>query len=201
MSEEKELIRLAQEGDTESFGLLVQKNETRVYTLMLRMTRNPEDARDLTQESFLLAYRKIRTFQMKSSFSTWLCRLAANVCIDFLRREKRRREQMPQTSWELIMEAADQREEPQAKLEQAERKRALERGIEQLSEDHRQVLILREIGGLSYEEIGDVLKLEPGTVKSRLARARRSLRDILREDGNFFDPPSSKQMTGKGEMM
>jgi RNA polymerase sigma factor (sigma-70 family) len=201
VAQEKELIRRAQKGDTAAFGLLVQKHETKIYTLMLRMTRNPEDAKDLAQESFLLAYRKIHTFRMESSFSTWLCRLASHLCIDFLRREKRRREQMPQTSWERGMETADQRGEPQAKLEQAERKRALERGIEKLSEDHRQVLLLREIGGLSYEEIGAVLKLEPGTVKSRLARARRSLRDILREDGNFFDHLSSKQTTGKGRLV
>ena len=177
--EEKELVCLAQAGAAEAFGILVQKHETKVYTLTLRMTRNPEDARDLAQESFLLAYRKLSTFRMESSFSTWICRLAANLCIDFLRKEKRRRDRFIQVGWNENLQITDQWAEPQVKVERMEQRRALEKGIEKLSEEHRRILLLREVGGLSYEEIGAVLKLAPGTVKSRLARARCSLRDIL----------------------
>ncbi|MGI6498804.1 MAG: RNA polymerase sigma factor [Oscillospiraceae bacterium] len=199
MSEEQELVCLARKGDTEAFAALVRANETKVYSLTLRMTGSAEDARDLAQEAFLLAYRRLPAFRMECSFSTWLYRLTSNVCIDFLRREKKRRSMTVS-----IEDPAGRREigdsrwnEPQGELERLEVRAALERGIRCLSEEHRQILVLREIGGLSYEEIGALLKLESGTVKSRLARARRQMREALSADGNFSGLISSKE-AGKG---
>ena len=194
MLEEQDIIHLAKKGDTEAFGTLVKANETRVYTLTLRMTGNAEDAKDLAQEAFLMAYRRLPAFRMECSFSTWLYRLTTNLCIDFLRREKKRK--AITCSMEDQTEKQSNRvsywQEPQTELERLEIRGVLEKGIQQLSEEHRQILLLREMGGLSYDEIGVALKLESGTVKSRLARARRQLREILLENGNFFDAKPSK---------
>lgn len=202
MSEEQDLVRLAQKGDVGAFGTLVRANEAKVYNLTLRMTGNPEDARDLAQEAFLLAYRRLPAFRMECSFSTWLYRLTANLCIDFLRRERRRKsmtvsmeDQMGQQE-----EGMSQWQEPQAELERLEIRAVLEQGISRLSEEHRQILLLREMSGLSYEEIGSLLKLESGTVKSRLARARKQLREILSADGNFSALISSNEAGKEGSV-
>ncbi|MDD4509559.1 MAG: sigma-70 family RNA polymerase sigma factor [Oscillospiraceae bacterium] len=202
MSEEQDLVRLAKKGDVGAFGTLVRANEAKVYNLTLRMTGNPEDARDLAQEAFLLAYRRLPAFRMECSFSTWLYRLTANLCIDFLRRERRRKsmtvsmeDQMGQQE-----EGANQWQEPQAELERLEMRAVLEQGISRLSEEHRQILLLREMSGLSYEEIGSLLKLEAGTVKSRLARARTQLREILSADGNFSALISSNEAGKEGSV-
>lgn len=202
MSEEQDLVRLAKKGDVGAFGTLVRANEAKVYNLTLRMTGNPEDARDLAQEAFLLAYRRLPAFRMECSFSTWLYRLTANLCIDFLRRERRRKsmtvsmeDQMGQQE-----EGVNQWQEPQAELERLEMRAVLEQGISRLSEEHRQILLLREMSGLSYEEIGSLLKLESGTVKSRLARARKQLREILSADGNFSALISSNEAGKEGSV-
>lgn len=202
MSEEQDLVRLAKKGDVGAFGTLVRANEAKVYNLTLRMTGNPEDARDLAQEAFLLAYRRLPAFRMECSFSTWLYRLTANLCIDFLRRERRRKsmtvsmeDQMGQQE-----EGMSQWQEPQAELERLEIRAVLEQGISRLSEEHRQILLLREMSGLSYEEIGSLLKLESGTVKSRLARARKQLREILSADGNFSALISSNEAGKEGSV-
>ncbi len=197
MSDEHGLITSAQRGDQSAFEELVRQNEKRVYHLAFRMTGNAEDACDLVQEAFIKAWRGLVRFQMESSFSTWIYRLTVNVCIDFLRREKPRRElAMP-----LVREDGEEERQidlpdcsacPEQLLEQKEQRRAVEEGLYGLSAEHRNILVLRELEGLSYEEIGLLLQLEPGTVKSRIARARLHLRDILTEGGNLPSGAASK---------
>ena len=130
-------------------------------------------------------------------------RLTTNVCIDHLRRKKRREEVEPAVSlddensgW---AEPADRASDPQLLLEKSERGRALARGLEQLPDWQRRVLVLRELSGLSYQEISDALDIDLGTVKSRIARARLALRKILLEDGNFFRERPSKPLKNKSE--
>ena len=193
---EREQIALAQQGDQDAFAQLVEANQNKVYTLALRMTGNPEDGADLAQEAFLRAWRSLPSFHGESSFSTWLYRLTSNLCIDFLRREKRRRSAMPSSSLDgeeefRPAEVPDRRLTPEGELERRELRAAVTRGMAKLSDEHRQVLALRELEGLSYGEIADRLALEPGTVKSRIARARMALRNILLSDGNFSPPPAS----------
>ena len=196
------LVIQAKEGSREAFSALMELYQTKVYNLALRMTGSPEDAADLTQEAFLNAWRGLSSFRGGSSFSTWLYRLTNNACIDFLRREKRRKsvengfsmDDEEQNYAELVPDDAPA---PQALLEGKELKEAIRRGLAQLSEEHRQVLVLREVNGLSYAEIARVTGLEEGTIKSRIARARISLRKILQEDGNFFVPPSSMKKETK----
>ncbi len=192
---EQELVARAKAGDDEAFAQLMHDNEKRIYNLTLRMTGNPEDAMDLAQEAFLNAWRGLKFFKGDSAFSTWVYRLASNACIDHLRRQKRRQDisvPMPVNDEDdSTPDIPDERFQPEQELERQELRRAVAEGLEQLSDEHRQVLVMREINGLSYQEIGGILDLEAGTVKSRIARARNSLRKILVESGNFSNPPSS----------
>jgi len=192
---EQELVTRAKAGDDNAFAQLMRDNEKRIYNLTLRMAGNPEDAMDLAQEAFLNAWRGLKFFKGDSAFSTWVYRLASNACIDHLRRQKRRQDisiPMPADEEDDSQpDIPDERFQPEQELERQELRRAVTEGLEQLSDEHRQVLVMREINGLSYQEIADVLDLEAGTVKSRIARARNSLRKILLESGNFSDPPSS----------
>lgn len=192
---EVELVVLARSGDQDAFEQLVLDNEKRIYNLVLRMVGNPEDALDLSQETFLKAWKALPEFKGDSTFSTWVYRLASNTCLDFLRRRKRQQETMGSLlsldDEDAPPPPSDDRFQPQLQLERSERTLALKRGLEALPEHHRQVLILRELSGLSYQEISDTLSLDIGTVKSRLTRARLALRKILLEDGNFFPPPAS----------
>ena len=185
--EELQLIKKAQRGDRDAFAQLLERYEKQVYHQALRMVNHPEDAADITQEAFFKVWQGLPSFQGDSSFSTWLYRLTNNVCIDFLRREKKRKgdASLDDDSRDLTAALADPAPTPQRVLEQKELHRALAAGLAKLSEEHRQVLVLREVNGLSYEEIGQVLDLTPGTVKSRMARARLSLANFLRKTGNF----------------
>ena len=192
---DRELVARAGAGDQEAFEQLVRDNQNRVYSLAVRLVGDREEAADLAQEAFLKAWQGLSSFQGESSFSTWIYRLTTNVCIDYLRRKKRRQEVEPAVSlddedsgW---AEPADAGQDPQRKLEEAERSRALSRGLERLPEHQRQVLVMRELSGLSYQEIGAATGLDLGTVKSRIARARVALRKILMKDGNFSGVPSS----------
>ena len=193
---EQELVHRARKGDELAFEQLVTDNEKRIYNLCCRLTGNPDDGAELAQEAFLNAWRGLEKFHGESSFATWLYRLASNACIDFLRKEKRRRSLSMTLSLDdeeegRQAELPDQRFAPEERLEQAENRRAIAQALEAVSPEHRQVLVMREINGLSYAEIGQVLGLEEGTVKSRIARARAALRKRLLEQGNFFGGPSS----------
>ena len=154
MSSELELVRQAKAGDQQAFAALMEQNQTRIYNLALRMTGNPDDALELSQEAFFNAWRGLGRFQEESAFSTWLYRLASNVCIDFLRREKRRRGASPSVSLDdeenHTREIPDQRYSPQEQMEQEERRRLIQQGLDAISPEHRQVLLLREMEGLSY---------------------------------------------------
>lgn len=192
-----ELVAAAQQGDQAAFGALVENYQAMAYSLALRMLSDPDDAADAVQEAFLNAWRALGSFQGQSAFSTWLYRLTSNACIDLLRRNRRKAAVSMTVSDEdedapHETDVPDERWSPERSLERSETHRAVHKGLAALSPEHRQVLVLRELEGLSYQEIAQVLDLEEGTVKSRIARARTALRDFLVKTGNFSFPPSSK---------
>lgn len=200
MSEEQ-LIRRAQQGDNGAFEELLLLHQKKVYNLCLRMSANPDDALDLSQEAFLRAWRSLGQYQFEASFSTWLFRLTSNICIDFLRRKKRRQETSLTESYDDSDEGAElsvpyAQPGPEQQAMTNETKIELARAMEQLSPEHREILQLRVIEDLQYEQIADILGVRVGTVKSRLARARLSFRKILKA-GNYFDSASSEPVEGE----
>ena len=197
---ERELVRAAAARDTEAFAALVRLYENKVYHLTLRLCGNEEDAQDAAQEAFLSAWRGLPSFREEAEFATWIYRLASNAAIDCLRRGKKQRGNLSLDDEELRLDAPSAAPGPQELAEGAELRAAVARGLDALSPDHRRVLVLRELGHLSYEEIAGKLALDLGTVKSRISRARSALRKILLESGNLSGYlPSNKTKGSDGE--
>lgn len=196
--EELALIARVVKGDADAFEPLVREHQDMVYRLAYRMVGNEADAWDVSQDTFLKAYNALASFRGESRFSTWLYRLAGNCATDLLRSRKsgrvvsldEYREENP--SFDL----PDAAPGPEEALETGEQRRAVEKALQALPEDYRKILTLRELGGLSYEEIAGSLSLELGTVKSRLNRARGKLCEILLRDGNISAPAASKNRKG-----
>lgn len=180
MNNEQDIIRRAQKGDSEAFRTLVEGYQTQVYRLAARMC-GESAADDVTQEAFVAAWRALPSFRGDCRFSTWLYRLATNAAIDLLRREKRHRNADDITELEL----SDDGLSPQELAERGETQEAVRRALGQLSEEHRQVLLLRYMQELDYGEIADALEISEGTVKSRISRAKGRLRELLDGSGNF----------------
>ncbi len=194
---ERAVIDRVLSGDSDAFEALVKANEKGVYNLALRMLGNAEDALDASQETFFRAYRALGSFRGDSKFSVWLYRMASNICLDMLRKAGRRDETSLTGEEQEDIPLSDSRFDPQAALERSEVRRAVREGLDRLDPAFRQALVLRDVNGLSYDEIAQALDLEAGTVKSRIFRARRKLAAILMADGNFSGPGPSKD-TEKG---
>ena len=197
--EEKALIQKAVSGDAGAFEQLVLRYQTQVYNLALRMVSNDADAQDLAQEAFVRAWRALGSFQFSSQFSTWLYRLTSNICIDFLRAQKKHKAvsltvlQDDETQqWDM----EDSNPLPEEQMIDREEQEALARAIEALDPEYRQVLILRIVNDCSYQQIAEVLGIREGTVKSRLSRAREQLRKKLSQSGNFSVSTASNFQKG-----
>lgn len=183
-NEEQRLIEAAQRGDVESFNQLVRLYESRVYNLCYRMLGDPDSASDVAQDTFISAYRNLGRFR-GGMFRSWLLRIATNACYDTLRARKRR----PSTSLQALgladdegvgFDLPDTGEQPADVALRRELAVAIQRGLAELPEDQRVVIILSDIQGMAYDEIASVTGANLGTVKSRLSRGRARLRDILR---------------------
>ena len=198
--QEAAIVRKVLGGDANAFETLVLEYEKNVYNIALRMTGNSEDAADMTQEAFIKAYNSLQSFRGDSKFSVWLYRIVSNVCLDFLRSKNRR----PTVSLSVEdddgedaqLDVADESQSPELLLDRKLTRDSVRRVLDSLPPDYRQILLLREIQGLSYDEIAQALSLEVGTVKSRIFRARKRLCTFLIDDGNISDFSSSGKMKG-----
>jgi len=180
--DEKELIRLSQAGNGEAFGQLVERYKTKVFSLAYGLTRDRVEADDLAQEIFIKAYFVLPKFKFRSEFGTWLYRVAINHIRDYLRRSKHRRHDVPLEKIPEIRMAANNHT-PEEEREDMKRRLLVRKALDRLPEKYRVILMLRDIQGLPYEEISRILRLSPGTVDSRLFRARKRLMALVRKGG------------------
>jgi RNA polymerase sigma-70 factor (ECF subfamily) len=178
-----DLIDRSKAGDLASFNLLVERYQNDVYNLALRMTSSPHTAEDVAQDTFISAFRNIERFR-EGNFRAWLLRIASNASLDELRRRKRK----GGYSLDEMMDAPDSTFEvqeegrgPEAEAEAKELEALIQSGLRTLPEDQRLAIVLRDIQGLSYEEVAEAMKSSVGTVKSRISRGRSRLRDYLRQ--------------------
>jgi len=200
---EKKIIEKVLGGDANAFEELVLKYEKTVYNLALRMVGDRDDAFDMTQEAFIKAYGSLSSFRGDSKFSVWIYRIATNVCLDFLR-SKSRKQQVSLTvsdddDEDAQLDIPDPSSTPEQQLIKKISMQSVEEGLKTLPDKQRQILVMRELGGMSYAEIGKVLSLEEGTVKSRIFRARKRLCTFLLDSGNIPDSLASKGMKGSGK--
>lgn len=170
-----DLVRRFQRGDEAAFDLLVDRHRTRIYSLVARLASRSE-ADDLTQEVFIGAYRALPAFRNDSSFITWLYRIGMNICARQLRRRRLRTQELG--DWEGD---PDERADPARHSEQEELRREVHRAIDSLPHKLRLVVVLRDMHGLSYEEIAAVVGCPVGTVRSRLHYATQRLSERLRD--------------------
>jgi len=179
VSDDAQLIDETLAGKPAAFGQLVEKYQDRLYNTMVHVAGSAEDALDVVQDAFVQAFLKLDTFRQSSAFYTWLYRIAFNLAITHRRRRR------PTLSVEQARESGgqepiDDQPSPEARIEDDERARQVRRAIAGLGEEHRTVLILREIDGCCYETIAEMLDVPIGTVRSRLHRARLQLREELK---------------------
>lgn len=182
-SEDAVLVARARAGEPGAFEEIFLRYRSQIYSLTYRMTGNPADAEDLCQEVFLQAMKKIGSFQGRSSFSTWLYRVAINRSRDYLRRRKRSPEVLTDGSEQAGVVAAEAPDEktlgPEGASLQSEARRLVQEALKELPVSLRIPLVLHELEGLQYQEVANLLHLPVGTVKSRIFRARLKLAEIL----------------------
>lgn len=199
--EDRELVRRCLERDLYSFDELMRRYEQKVYSLAFHMLGNPHDAADLAQEAFLKVYRALPAFRGDALFSTWLFRIVTNTCLDGRRRARRRPpvislSQPPGNESKAPAELPDNSNDPQDSYLQMEMRQEMQALLGQLPAAQRLVLVMRDLEGYSYEEIAAALNISPGTVKSRLHRARLRLRDLYVRREELFGRPL--YLKGKG---
>jgi len=204
---DSDVIARARKGDHEAFRVLVERYQERAYRLALRVLRDEEAARDVVQEGFLKVYRSLDKFEGRSSFYTWLYRVVMNLCLDAKRRDRSGRHaewdetapmEIDPGGADAVSAPARERSSPSAALERAELQGVVADAIEQLPDDARQTLVLREIEGLSYAEIAECLGVPKGTVMSRLHNARKRVKAILLASGRIDADGGLAQLASDG---
>lgn len=188
-AKDEDLVRQSKDGCRESFDELVLRYQDRIFHLIYRSLGDEQDARELTQEAFIKAFRSLTRFREEAAFSTWLYRIAINLSTSKKRKYVQQRKLgkvsldavIRTRSGDLTIEPEDDSLEPTAVYHRKETKERIETAIASLDEPHRQMVVLRDLEGLSYEEIAELLEIPIGTVRSRLHRARLDLREQLRD--------------------
>lgn len=185
------LIQRSQDGDRSAFDLLIRKHERRAYLYAYRLTTNQEEAMDIVADAFVRVFNALPNFRGQSSFSTWLYRIITNCYLDLRKKEGKRAavsldQPMDLQGIEMERQVEDTRRAPDEELEHVERERVIQTAVGELPEYQRVMLTMYHVENMSYEEIAEALDLPIGTVKSRLNRARLSLREVLIKDSELF---------------
>jgi RNA polymerase sigma-70 factor, ECF subfamily len=180
VSDDKWLIAETLAGQTEAFGILVQKYQDRLFNTVAHLSGNVEDARDIVQETFVQAFVKLDSFRGCSAFYTWLYRIAFNIGAGW-RRKHKPVASIDRNGEQIGLDPVDNGVGPVELLERQECRRQVRQALKKLSDEHRTVLVLREIEGCDYDTIAEILGVPVGTVRSRLHRARMEMREYLKE--------------------
>lgn len=179
---EKELIQKAKQGDQDSFEALILSCKEKAYNIALRYMQNEEDALDAVQESFIKIFRHLPKFNEQSRFDTWVYRIVVNACNDMLRKSKKMKVidtvYKNEEDEDIAFEIADKAPGPDGLLEKKEESEYIVQCLDKLSTEYKEVLILRDLNGFSYDEIASILDCSIGTVKSKISRARQKFKDI-----------------------
>lgn len=188
--DENKLANKAVKGDNSAFEALMEKHMGIIYNIALRMTANQDDAEDMTQEIMIKIFRSLGSFKGNSKFSTWIYRVAVNTCLDELKKKKNKKHlsldaEISGDDGENQIEIKDDSPSPEKLAEQNELRDMVAAAVKLLSDEHRAVIVLRDIRGMSYSEIAGILGCSDGTVKSRISRARAQLKMILEKEYNF----------------
>ena len=198
--EELRLVRAAAGGDEAAFEQLVRAHQKFVYNLALKITCSPEDAMDISQDVFIKVYTGLGAFRGDSRLSVWLYRLTYNACMDHIKKNR------PANTFSLsgdeeneAHDVPDPQPQPEEEAERRELQREVWSAMDELPQEKREILVMRELQGMSYARIGEVLGLEEGTVKSRISRSRLALAEILRRRGTFSARSKSNGKKGGRE--
>ena len=188
--EEKELLQRAKAGDIDSFEILIEGIKTKAYQIALSYLKNEEDAKDALQDSLLKIYRNLNNFNEKAQFSTWVYRVVVNTCLDEVKKKRRYRDFIaseyhlfPSDDEEsgVFLEIPDDRNRPEQVMLRKEKRERILGCLDQLSDNLREAVVLRDIQGFSYGEMAEILQISEGTVKSRISRARQALKELFLE--------------------
>ena len=193
MTKENEsiLIDKCKKGDINAFEELISGYEKKVFNIVYRITGDYNDAEDISQDVFIKVFKAIKNFKEQASFYTWLYRITINECMDKIKKKKKAivyslDVPIETEGDEITREVKDERELPDEKIERKELRSYIQAALNSISYEHRTMIILRDIQGFSYEEIAEMLKCPGGTVKSRISRARKVLKDLLNSKRELF---------------
>ncbi|MBQ9267543.1 MAG: sigma-70 family RNA polymerase sigma factor [Clostridia bacterium] len=190
MIDEKELVRRAKDGDLKAYEEIISLYEKKVFSTIYYMVKNDNEIEDIAQEVFIKIYKNLGNFKEESTLYTWIYRITINVCIDEIKKRKKvvyLDETIDTEDGEMELQLPDESKSPSEIVEENDLKERLERCIRKLPENQRIMIVLRDIKGFTYMEIAEMLKMNLGTVKSKINRARASLKELLDEDGTFLE--------------
>lgn len=162
-------------GDTESFGMLVNKYYTRIYNFIRTMIRSEDDSLDMTQESFVKAFKNLATLKTPERFKSWLFRIASNTTLDFVRKRRLNTIDAENSLKEQYIET----DNPEHEIVMANRTNVIREALAKLKPDQREILVLCDLEGMSYQDISEILNIPFGTVQSRIFYARKRLKEFL----------------------
>lgn len=187
---DEELVKRVKKGDIDAFEEIIAKYEKRVFGLIYNVIKNENEIEDVAQEVFMKVYKNIDKFKGNSSLYTWIYRITTNLCLDYIKKKKEViyiDEKLQLDDGEVDFQIPSDEKLQDELYEEKELKEKLQKSIAKLPEKQQMMIVLRDIKGLSYEEISEILEMKLGTVKSQINRARLKLKDLLEKDGTFLD--------------